>query len=255
MLLRRVTKHVKDQNWFAVGVDFVIVVIGVFIGIQVANWNTARIDRAEESAFLKTLQQDVLELERISNRLMDFRTAQLKSLASATAVLQGRDPWRELSNDECVAIAGSHIVGVLPTNLPSWAALNQAGRTSILKDKALRSGLAVLSQRREVLDNITSNVQATNYDLPRLYPELFKITTAPLDPDETADRAYYGSDYVCDFDGIAQNQAALNALSFNLDGYSAAVNLHGVAPYREQVRAIRKLLNDRLGVVDEVSNP
>ena len=77
MLLRRVTKHVKDQNWFAVGVDFVIVVIGVFIGIQVANWNTARIDRAEESAFLKTLQQDVLELERISNRLMDFRTAQL----------------------------------------------------------------------------------------------------------------------------------------------------------------------------------
>ena len=42
MLLRRITKHVKDQNWFAVGIDFVIVVIGVFIGIQVANWNDAR---------------------------------------------------------------------------------------------------------------------------------------------------------------------------------------------------------------------
>ena len=44
MLLRRITKHVKDQNWTAVALDFFIVVVGVFIGIQVANWNEARND-------------------------------------------------------------------------------------------------------------------------------------------------------------------------------------------------------------------
>ena len=33
MILRRITKHVKDQNWFAVGIDFIIVVVRVFIGI------------------------------------------------------------------------------------------------------------------------------------------------------------------------------------------------------------------------------
>ncbi len=49
MLLRRVTEHVKAQNWFAVGIDFLIVVVGVFIGIQVANWNDARRDRAIEA--------------------------------------------------------------------------------------------------------------------------------------------------------------------------------------------------------------
>jgi len=42
MLLRRITKHVKDQNWFAVFIDFIIVVVGDFIGIQVANWNETR---------------------------------------------------------------------------------------------------------------------------------------------------------------------------------------------------------------------
>lgn len=31
MLLRRITQHVKDQNWFAVGLDFLIVVVSVFI--------------------------------------------------------------------------------------------------------------------------------------------------------------------------------------------------------------------------------
>jgi len=47
MILRRVTEHVKAQNWLAVGIDFLIVVVGVFIGIQVANWNEGRIERIQ----------------------------------------------------------------------------------------------------------------------------------------------------------------------------------------------------------------
>lgn len=61
MLLRRVIEHVKAQNWFAVGIDFLIVVVGVFIGIQVANWNDARRDRAIEALYLDRLQQEIAE--------------------------------------------------------------------------------------------------------------------------------------------------------------------------------------------------
>lgn len=46
MILRRLTEHARAQNWFAVPLDFLIVVAGVFVGIQVANWNGARIQRA-----------------------------------------------------------------------------------------------------------------------------------------------------------------------------------------------------------------
>lgn len=52
MLLRRLTKHVEDQNWFAVGLDFLIVVFGVFIGLQVANWNEVRALNAQERTYL-----------------------------------------------------------------------------------------------------------------------------------------------------------------------------------------------------------
>ena len=45
MILSRVIKHVKEQHWTAVFLDFVIVVVGVFIGLQVNNWNQARIQR------------------------------------------------------------------------------------------------------------------------------------------------------------------------------------------------------------------
>lgn len=64
MLLRRVSAHVKDQNWFAVGIDFVIVVIGVFIGLQVTSWNEERIAHSRAETYYERLPADLnAELE------------------------------------------------------------------------------------------------------------------------------------------------------------------------------------------------
>ena len=59
MLLRRITKHVTEQNWFAVFLDFTIVVVGVFIGIQVANWNEARALDSQERELLIELKREI----------------------------------------------------------------------------------------------------------------------------------------------------------------------------------------------------
>ena len=44
MILRRITKHVTDQNWFAVFLDFIIVVVGILIAFQINHWDTSRQD-------------------------------------------------------------------------------------------------------------------------------------------------------------------------------------------------------------------
>lgn len=59
MLLRSISKHVTDQNWFAVFLDFIIVVVGVFIGIQVANWNAERLTKHEASMARTNLVADL----------------------------------------------------------------------------------------------------------------------------------------------------------------------------------------------------
>ena len=59
MLLRRITEHVKAQNWTAVALDFFIVVVGVFIGIQVSNWNALRVEREQEQDYLLRLNEEV----------------------------------------------------------------------------------------------------------------------------------------------------------------------------------------------------
>ena len=45
MRLRRIIEHLAAQHWTAMWIDLVIVVVGVFIGIQVSNWNQARARR------------------------------------------------------------------------------------------------------------------------------------------------------------------------------------------------------------------
>lgn len=59
MILRRITQHVREQNWTAIGIDFVIVVVGVFIGIQVSNWNEAQADRCAVERYLADVASDV----------------------------------------------------------------------------------------------------------------------------------------------------------------------------------------------------
>jgi len=47
MILRRLTKLLKEQNWFAVGLEFVIVVIGVGVAMLGQQWLSDRQQRAD----------------------------------------------------------------------------------------------------------------------------------------------------------------------------------------------------------------
>jgi hypothetical protein len=58
MLLRSISKHVTSQNWFAVALDLVIVVAGVFIGLQVSNWNDERLLQHRVSTLIERLEID-----------------------------------------------------------------------------------------------------------------------------------------------------------------------------------------------------
>ena len=57
MLLRRIIGYVKTQNWTAVILDFVIVVFGVFLGLQVQDWSTERDRRNHENEYLRRLRR------------------------------------------------------------------------------------------------------------------------------------------------------------------------------------------------------
>lgn len=61
MILRRVISHVRNQEWTAIVIDFLIVVVGVFIGIEVSNWNESQDEIAHERLLLGELRIELAE--------------------------------------------------------------------------------------------------------------------------------------------------------------------------------------------------
>ena len=59
MVIRRIREHVATQNWFAIGIDLAIVVVGVFIATQANNWNEARIEREQGHSYRARLIEDL----------------------------------------------------------------------------------------------------------------------------------------------------------------------------------------------------
>lgn len=58
MILRRIGERLRRQDWVAVGIELALVVAGVFLGIQVANWNDDRKERGAERAYLARIAGD-----------------------------------------------------------------------------------------------------------------------------------------------------------------------------------------------------
>jgi len=58
VILRRIITHVRKQEWAAIAIDFLIVVLGVFLGIQLGNWNEPRLERAQSAVFTRALEAD-----------------------------------------------------------------------------------------------------------------------------------------------------------------------------------------------------
>ncbi|WP_412067264.1 hypothetical protein [Rubrivirga sp. IMCC43871] len=87
MILRRITKHVQDQNWTAIAIDFVIVVVGVFVGLQVSNWNAARLHDRSERVYIERIREDIAaNQDDLRLRLSYFRQTRSHALATLAAL-------------------------------------------------------------------------------------------------------------------------------------------------------------------------
>lgn len=141
MILRRITKHVRDQNWFAIGLDFFIVVIGVFIGIQVSNWNAGLNQQEKTNGYLERLETDLVsDLVTIKNRQKFYSDVFLygnQALAYAEAEEQNRKAnWPVV----LAFFQASQIFQYYP-NDATYSELKSVGDLNLIENPYIRSGL------------------------------------------------------------------------------------------------------------------
>ncbi|MBL4870819.1 MAG: hypothetical protein JKX72_07685 [Robiginitomaculum sp.] len=142
MILRRFTKHINDQNWFAVGLDVIVVMVGIFFGLQVQSWNEGRLERAEEHQYLGRLHDDITSSISRNTGNVEF----LKRQGNYTRIMLDDLSKCQMALDHAYIFAnGLFSLGkLLPPALSRTVMdeLNATGKTLIIRSVELRSALA-----------------------------------------------------------------------------------------------------------------
>lgn len=92
MILRRIIAHFRKQEWTAIGIDFVIVVIGVFIATQVAEWSAGEADKRRGRVYLQQLTADMEQDRRGLEWIGGYYDEVYEGAVRANALLEQPNP-------------------------------------------------------------------------------------------------------------------------------------------------------------------
>ena len=150
-ILGRLSQAVREQNWFAVALEVVIVILGVVIGFQITAWGQARSDAARERTYLLQLAADLRETERV----MDDADAYLRLRDQAgTRLVHAFYQPEPPSEDSLVAWLRTAL-RLRPASpvLGTAEALVATGDLGLIRDDSLRSAItAYLDETRQWVD-------------------------------------------------------------------------------------------------------
>lgn len=142
MILRRIIENLRTQNWTAITIELVIVVIGVFIGTQVANWNQ---DRLEKVATERMLVQLVPELQFQIDFFDSAKTYYSRTRRFADLALASWSGERTLSDEQFVIAAyqASQIIGI-GVNAENWTLTFGGEQLRKIDDPSIRRNLELV---------------------------------------------------------------------------------------------------------------
>ena len=159
MLLRRIIDHVKAQNWTAIVIDFVIVVVGVFIGIQVSNWNDARQDAYRTQSYYNRLIADLESERRALLARIDYMGVTESYGQSALEALN--DPAAKRTSSFLVAAYQVSQIWTYSVQRATYDEILASGIAEAIPDLELRTRLANVFLNAEAMRQVV--VASTPY--------------------------------------------------------------------------------------------
>jgi hypothetical protein len=142
MILRRLSQHLREQNWTAISIEFVLLVAGVFLGLQVSNWNESRHEAERARGYLERIHGDLavdaIELDRRRRFWTEVARYGHGAIAYAeSGTLVENSAWKTL----LAFYQASQLYPYFPTDT-TYQEMRSASELGLLSDQSLREALA-----------------------------------------------------------------------------------------------------------------
>jgi hypothetical protein len=217
MILRRIAIELRDQNWVTVIIELLVVVVGIFLGLQADAWNEARNDRQKEQFHLGQLMTDA---ELNASELGDL-AAHHARLAEGLTFAIGALKRGQLKPDETERFKSAVLTMFqyppALINTGAYDALLQSGDFSTIRDPDLRLKLVSLNsffeKVPERIDKLTDGLSASDI----LSDDLAYAIPHP---------SGRGIEWQVDFEGLRDHPGALGFLSTNRRNHSIVSDVY-----------------------------
>lgn len=138
MILRRLTTALRKQDWVTVLIETLIVMFGVFLGLQVNNWNQARFERADTRNVLERLERDFELQLTTTNRSIGQQELLLEATSRLITGIRTGDLDEQTLNED-LALVDS--VSTFPGPSAAFQELVSTGRMNLIANGDLRDEL------------------------------------------------------------------------------------------------------------------
>lgn len=93
MILKRLAEAFWEQDWIAVLLEVLIVVVGIFVGVQVNDWNEDRKVKHEEFVYLERIIEDFAISIRETSEKIELQERHAERAAIVLDALNEQDRW------------------------------------------------------------------------------------------------------------------------------------------------------------------
>ncbi|MEQ8435758.1 MAG: hypothetical protein RIA71_16125 [Oceanicaulis sp.] len=213
MILSRISHAVRTQNWFAVALEFVIVIAGVVIGFQVSQFAQERSQRAYALQILTQVELEIREIATVRAVTLAGLNRHLDAFTGASLVIAGRVDADFLTPDQCEAVASSGRITLAPDALPAIGALLDTGVLSAIGDDDLRLAASRFVAKQESVREWARLKHTELHDLAELFPDLVRYEVSEA-PDETG---VWARTAQCDLEAMRESRNFQALMMSNLD--------------------------------------
>lgn len=159
-IVRRAVAKLRNQDWTAVSIELVVVILGVFLGVQASNWNEDREQERKSAAFTERLKDD-LRVEAWNYEIqIGYNQQVLVNAQRAVDALAGKAPL----SDEALLVAAYRATQFNGNSRrrATYDELTSTGDIGLIRDKALRT-LAMDVYTQPQIEQIDLHGQTSEY--------------------------------------------------------------------------------------------
>lgn len=202
MILRNLAQSIRKQDWFAVAIEFLIVVTGIFVGLQVTEWNEQRQLRERELNYLERLAEDLAAMQTEFGEILERGGGRHLATMRAFRALEGCDATLAESGDFDLALAGyqNHRTAVIIER--TYQEMVASGALASMANQQISAEIASLFG---ALVNYKAFVENVRISLPVIDQVLWRSVDLSYDADDRPALRDF------DFDTACRNRELRNA--------------------------------------------